>query len=219
MPERKSRTRLCEPKPSATPMIPAPAMSGPRLIPNSPRTMNAATVQIANDATLRSTVDSASTRWVERTLISPVSVSSIDIGVRRRAAPIRSRRPPEARRRSPRRIARRASAVDDRRHEDDRDDRERLADDEVDDLRQRPVVRRLVDPPAEHPRLVAAGVLDLARRERGDRRRCQDHVVRHLRDGPTGPSVAFVHLRPARGRPARGARPVAGAPDERGRGE
>ena len=108
MPERKSRTRLCEPKPSATPMIPAPAMSGPRLIPNSPRTMNAATVQIANDATLRSTVDSASTRWVERTLISPVSVSSIDIGVRRRAAPIRSRRPPEARRRSPRRIARRA---------------------------------------------------------------------------------------------------------------
>ena len=54
-------------------------------------------------------------------------------------------------------------AVDDRRRQDDRDDRERLAHDEVDDLRQRPVVRRLVDLPAEHPRLVAAGVLDLAR--------------------------------------------------------
>jgi hypothetical protein len=108
MPDRKSRTRLCEPNPSATPMIPAPAMSGPRLMPNSPRTMKMATVQIANDARLRSTVDSASTRCVERTLISPVSVSSIDIGVRRRAAPIRSRSPPEARRRRPRRIARRA---------------------------------------------------------------------------------------------------------------
>jgi len=54
-------------------------------------------------------------------------------------------------------------AVDDRRGEDDRDDRERPADDEVDHLRQRPVVRRLVDPPAEHPGLVAAGVLHLAR--------------------------------------------------------
>jgi len=38
-----------------------------------------------------------------------------------------------------------------------------LADDEVDDLRRRPVVRRLVDPTAERPGLVAAGVLDPAR--------------------------------------------------------
>ena len=57
-------------------MIRAPAMSGPRLMPNSPRIMKIATVQIANEATLRSTVDSASTCCVERTLIFPVSVSS-----------------------------------------------------------------------------------------------------------------------------------------------
>ena len=33
MPDRKSRTSDCEPKPSATPMIPAPAISGPSSMP------------------------------------------------------------------------------------------------------------------------------------------------------------------------------------------
>ena len=43
-PDRKSFTSDCEPKPSATPRMPAPAISGPRLIPTSPRIMNVATV-------------------------------------------------------------------------------------------------------------------------------------------------------------------------------
>ena len=43
MPDRKSFTSDCEPKPSATPMMPAPAISGPSSIPTSPRIMNAAT--------------------------------------------------------------------------------------------------------------------------------------------------------------------------------
>ena len=43
-PDRKSLTSDWEPKPSATPMMPAPAISGPRLIPISPRIMKTATV-------------------------------------------------------------------------------------------------------------------------------------------------------------------------------
>ena len=39
MPDRKSLTRLWAPKPMATPAMPAPAMSGPRLTPSSPRIM------------------------------------------------------------------------------------------------------------------------------------------------------------------------------------
>ena len=37
VPDRKSRTSDCEPKPIATPSTPAPASSGPRLMPTSPR--------------------------------------------------------------------------------------------------------------------------------------------------------------------------------------
>ena len=37
MPERKSFTRLCAPKPRAMPTMPALATSGPRLMPSSPR--------------------------------------------------------------------------------------------------------------------------------------------------------------------------------------
>ena len=41
-PDRKSLTSDCEPKPIATPSMPAPAISGPRSIPTSPRHISAA---------------------------------------------------------------------------------------------------------------------------------------------------------------------------------
>ena len=47
IPERISRTSVCAPKPSATPMTPADAMTGPRLNPNSPRIIPNAIIQIA----------------------------------------------------------------------------------------------------------------------------------------------------------------------------
>ena len=62
MPDRKSRTSACEPNPIATPTTPAPARSGPRLTPSSPRTRNAAITQMTKLATLLSTLASASTR-------------------------------------------------------------------------------------------------------------------------------------------------------------
>ena len=42
-----SRTRVCAPSPSATPITPADAMTGPRLNPNSPRIIPNAMIQIA----------------------------------------------------------------------------------------------------------------------------------------------------------------------------
>ena len=105
-PERKSRTRDCEPKPIATPSTPAPASSGPRSIPTSPRHISAATSQITKVTTLRRTLESASMRCSARTLVSPVS--SRAAGVRRRIAPIRSRTAPVCRRVSDRFTARRA---------------------------------------------------------------------------------------------------------------
>ena len=45
IPERMSRTRVCAPSPTATPTIPAEAMTGPKLKPNSPKTIAVATIQ------------------------------------------------------------------------------------------------------------------------------------------------------------------------------
>ena len=106
MPERKSRTSDCEPKPIATPSTPAPASSGARSIPTSPRHISSATSQITNVTTLRRTLESASMRCSARRLVSPVSSSAA--GVRRRIAPIRSRTAPVCRRVSERLTARRA---------------------------------------------------------------------------------------------------------------
>ena len=55
MPERKSLTIDCAPNPTATPTIPAPAISGPRFIPISPSEIKTATVQITKLAILEST--------------------------------------------------------------------------------------------------------------------------------------------------------------------
>ena len=43
MPARKSFTMLCAPNPIATPAMPAPAISGPGLMPNCPSAMRPAT--------------------------------------------------------------------------------------------------------------------------------------------------------------------------------
>ena len=48
MPDRKSLTRLWAPKPMATPAMPAPAMSGPRFTPSSPRIIVTAIVQMSD---------------------------------------------------------------------------------------------------------------------------------------------------------------------------
>ena len=87
-PERKSRTSDCEPKPSATPRIPAPASSGPSSIPTSPRIMKPATAQISAATSERRTLASASMRCSARRLCSRVSSSAS--GVAARSVPSRS---------------------------------------------------------------------------------------------------------------------------------
>ena len=62
MPDRKSRTRFWAPKPTATPTMPAPAISGPRLSPSSERAMRAAMVSTVADTTLRNRAATVSTR-------------------------------------------------------------------------------------------------------------------------------------------------------------
>jgi hypothetical protein len=90
IPARKSFTRLWAPKPMATPARPAPAMSGPRLMPSSPRIVMRARPQITNDATERSTAPSVAARAADRSDTAPVE--STESG---RTAPtlvVRSRR-------------------------------------------------------------------------------------------------------------------------------
>ena len=88
-PFRKSLTSDCEPNAMATPTTPAPAISGATSTPTSERTMNAASSRIANPATLRRMLVSASRRWSPRMIDSGVSTSVP--GARRRTAVIRSR--------------------------------------------------------------------------------------------------------------------------------
>ena len=71
MPERKSFTRLWAPKPSATPAIPAPAMSGPSWTPNSPRTTSTTRVPMTALAMLRRTAPMVSARCRARALAGP----------------------------------------------------------------------------------------------------------------------------------------------------
>ena len=65
-PAIRSLTRLCAPKPSATPTMPALASSGPRLKPNSPITSSAAMVNTTAVTKLRSTDPIASARCRRR---------------------------------------------------------------------------------------------------------------------------------------------------------
>ena len=55
IPDKKSLTIDWAPNPTATPTIPAPAISGPRFIPISPSEMSTATVQITKLAILERT--------------------------------------------------------------------------------------------------------------------------------------------------------------------
>jgi hypothetical protein len=72
MPERKSLTRLWAPKPRATPAMPAPAMSGPRATPSSPRIMMTAIVQMTVVAIERRTRPRVWARAAARRDIEPV---------------------------------------------------------------------------------------------------------------------------------------------------
>ena len=65
-PDRKSETSDWAPKPSATPTMPAPAMSGPMLTSNSESTMTPAMAKIAKEATERSTWPRVSARCLRR---------------------------------------------------------------------------------------------------------------------------------------------------------
>jgi hypothetical protein len=66
MPDRKSRTRLCAPKPSATPATPALASNGPIGMPSLSSTVTNAMPKMTNVATLRSTDPTVSARWPRR---------------------------------------------------------------------------------------------------------------------------------------------------------
>jgi hypothetical protein len=86
MPEMKSRTRFWEPNPTATPTIPAPAISGPRSTPTVPSAISPARVQMPTEATLFSRAPTVSARWTRRRLgISPVRARAE--GARRAARP------------------------------------------------------------------------------------------------------------------------------------
>ena len=47
IPDKTSRTKVCAPRPSATPTTPADAISGPKSKPNSPNAIAIAMIQIA----------------------------------------------------------------------------------------------------------------------------------------------------------------------------
>ena len=75
MPDRKSFTSVCAPKPSATPMTPALASSGAMLTPSCPRMMSSARLTMLNVVMLRSSWAIASNRCSRRALMS-TAVSS-----------------------------------------------------------------------------------------------------------------------------------------------
>ena len=104
MPDRKSLTSDCEPKPSATPTTPAPASSGATSTPTSDSTAKVANNRITKPATLRRTLVRALMRWSARRLASEGGIKRP--APRRRTAPTRSRTTPEATPRSVRSIAR-----------------------------------------------------------------------------------------------------------------
>ena len=109
MPERKSLTSVWAPKPMAMPAMPAPAMSGPRLMPSSPRTIIAAIVQMTVDASDRRTIPRVWARAAARRECEPVSSSGT--GARRRMLRIRSAASGAVMRSTRRRMARRTSRL------------------------------------------------------------------------------------------------------------
>ena len=73
MPLKKSFTMLCAPKPKAMPAMPAPAISGPRLMPRTPRTVNNPMRRMMTVMMLVSTAIRACTRcWFRAAFICAV---------------------------------------------------------------------------------------------------------------------------------------------------
>ena len=66
MPERKSRTRFCAPKPIASPTMPAEARIGASATPNSARIIATATAPTRNELADRSTEPIVRARWARR---------------------------------------------------------------------------------------------------------------------------------------------------------
>ena len=62
MPVIRSRTSVCEPKPIATPTMPAPASSGPMFTPISDSTIMPATITMVIDSVVRSSGSSVRSR-------------------------------------------------------------------------------------------------------------------------------------------------------------
>jgi hypothetical protein len=165
-PDRKSLTRVWEPKPSATPRIPAPAISGASSIPTSPKISSRATPKTTAVTMERRTVASASMRWVARSEIS--SVSSSAFGVRRRTAP-----EPLL---DPARVQSAQAALDrpagdpahDRRHREDEEDLQRDAEQELGRERRGTRIRRLERLLTRPARALAADALDAAFADGGE---------------------------------------------------
>ena len=84
-PDMKSLTMVCEPKPTATPTMPAPASSGPILMSNTPRIIRPATPQATAEMMLESTDVSVLARACERLPSSWSPMSSAGPCARRRA--------------------------------------------------------------------------------------------------------------------------------------
>ncbi len=76
VPERKSFTRLCAPKPSATPAMPADARNGAMFTPSSVRTMSTIVAPMTMFAVERSTEPTVRARWARRALASGFARSS-----------------------------------------------------------------------------------------------------------------------------------------------
>ena len=129
MPDRKSRTSDCEPKPSATPRMPAPAISGPSSTPSSPRIMIEATSRIVALIIDRRTLDSASIRCSARTLIC----AGLEQGVGRRAADVAQPLLQAARLQSPQSALHGTprEAVDEEGDDDDENDRQRPSEEKI----------------------------------------------------------------------------------------
>ncbi len=77
MPDRKSLTSVCAPKPTATPTIPALASSGPIGSPITSRTMRNATLRMTPVVTLRRTDDIVSARCLRRSDSSGLASRSL----------------------------------------------------------------------------------------------------------------------------------------------
>ena len=95
MPLRKSLTRLCAPKPSATPTTPAEARSGPSGRPNVDMTVSSARVTMTNVEVLLSTAPIVPARWALRVWSRPMAFARTrdarpGVWLRRRAARVRA---------------------------------------------------------------------------------------------------------------------------------